>query len=415
MKLQAPKGTDDNYLENTEVWHYVEKIASDIFNLSNFKEIRTPIFEYTEVFARGVGESTDIVNKEMYTFEKGERSYTLRPENTAGVVRAYIQNGLFKRPSPQKLWYCGPMFRYERPQGGRRRQFHQIGMEMFGVAGASADAEVILTAMKLFKKLKLSNLTLHLNNIGCPSCRNEYKENIKRSLDGKLDKLCEDCHRRYNTNPLRLLDCKNEACQAIYSEEPTNRVINSEFICDQCKTNYEDLIEILKEAKIEYKFNKKLVRGLDYYNGPVFEITSDNLGAQNAICGGGRYDGLVSLLGGPDTPAVGWALGMERLTSLMQYDHEDKVDAFIVTDNHNKAVVLADILRNSNLKVEMGFSGSNFRKQLDKANKFNAKYAIIMGSEEIEKNFYTVKNLKTGDQFQYDISDMIACLITNKE
>ena len=192
-------------------------------------------------------------------------------------------------------------------------------------------------------------------------------------------------------------------------------MINSEFICDKCKTNYEDLIEILKEAKIEYKFKRTLVRGLDYYNGPVFEITSDNLGAQNAICGGGRYDGLVSLLGGPDTPAVGWALGMERLTSLIQYEHEDKLDAFIVTDNHNKAVVLADILRNSNLKVEMGFSGSNFRKQLDKANKFNAKFAVIMGTEEIEKNFYTVKNLKTGDQFQYDISDMIACLITNKE
>lgn len=415
MSLQAPKGTDDNFLENTNVWQYVEKLASEIFELSNFKEIRTPIFEYTEVFARGVGESTDIVNKEMYTFEKGNRSYTLRPENTAGVVRAYIQNGLFKRPSPQKLWYNGPMFRYERPQGGRRRQFHQIGMEMFGVAGASADAEVILTAMKLFKKLKLSNLTLHLNNIGCPSCRNEYKENIKKSLDGKLDKLCEDCHRRYNTNPLRLLDCKNDTCQAIYSEEPTNSVINSDFICDVCKRNYEDLIVILKEAKIAYEFNKKLVRGLDYYNGPVFEITSDNLGAQNAICGGGRYDGLVKLLGGPDTPAVGWALGMERLTSLLEYEYEEKIDAFIVTDNHNKAVVLADILRNSNLKVEMAFNGSKFKKHLDKANKFNAKFAIIIGSDEVENNYYTVKNLKTGDQFQYDISDMIACLITNKD
>ncbi|MGD9580854.1 MAG: histidine--tRNA ligase [Vampirovibrionia bacterium] len=415
MKLQAPKGTDDNFLENTNVWHYVEKTASEIFELSNFKEIRTPIFEYTEVFARGVGESTDIVNKEMYTFEKGDRSYTLRPENTAGVVRAYIQNGLFKRPAPQKLWYCGPMFRYERPQGGRRRQFHQIGMEMFGIANASADAEVILTAMKLFKRLNLSNLTLHLNNIGCPACRNDYKEKIKESLKDKLDKLCDDCKRRYNTNPLRLLDCKNETCQNIYSEEPTNSIINSDFICDTCKSNYDDLIFILDESKIDYKFNKKLVRGLDYYNGAVFEITSDNLGAQNAICGGGRYDGLVKLLGGPDTPAVGWALGMERLTSLLQYEKEEKIDAFIVTDNHNRAVVLADILRNSKLKVEMAFSGSKLGKQLEKANKFNAKFAVIMGSEELENNYYTVKNLQTGDQFKYEISDMIACLITNKE
>ena len=380
-----------------------------------FKEIRTPIFEYTELFKRGVGESTDIVNKEMYTFNKGDRSYTLRPENTAGVVRAFIQQGMSRRPAPQKLWYKGPMFRYERPQGGRRRQFHQIGIEMFGVENASADAEVILVAMRLLKKLKLSNLTLHLNNIGCPECRNAYKDEIKNSLKDKLQKLCEDCQRRYETNPLRLLDCKVETCQSIFSEEPTNSVVNKDFICEKCKTNYDELIKILQDAQIKFVFNNKLVRGLDYYNGPVFEITSDNLGAQNAVCGGGRYDGLVQLLGGTPTHATGWALGVERLVSLLSLKIQDSIDVFIVSDQLRQATILADTLRNSGLKVDMAFSTQKFAKQLDKANKLNAQFAIMLGSEEVEKDFYTIKNLSTGDQYQYDISDTIACIMANKQ
>lgn len=414
MKLQAPKGTKDIYFEEANIWAYVEQIAQEIFELGNFKEIRTPTFEYTELFARGVGESTDIVNKEMYSFEKEKRSYTLRPENTAGVVRAYIQGGLFKRLSPQKLWYKGPMFRYERPQSGRQRQFHQIGMEMFGVACGAADAEVILIALKLFKKLKLTNLTLHLNNIGCPICRNDYKNEIKVSLKDKLDKLCEDCQRRYNVNPLRLLDCKIETCQDIFSQEPTASVINKDFICDTCKTNYQDLITILNGAKVDYVFNNKLVRGLDYYNGPVFEITSDQLGAQNTVCGGGRYDGLIELLGGPPTPGVGWALGMERLVSLLSLTPEETLDVYIVSDQQNEAVLLADLLRNSNIKTELSFSSSKFGKQLDKANKLNAKFAVILGEEELKNDYYTVKVLSTGDQYQYGISDTIACILENK-
>ncbi|MEW5820519.1 MAG: histidine--tRNA ligase [Cyanobacteriota bacterium] len=415
MKIQAPKGTKDIFFEETKAWQYIENIARELFEMANFHEIRTPVFEYTELFARGVGESTDIVNKEMYSFDKEKRSYTLRPENTAGVVRSYIQNGLFKTSSPQKLWYKGPMFRYERPQAGRQRQFHQIGIEMFGIDGGSADAEVILVAMRLFKKLKLTNLTLHLNNIGCPQCRNDYKETIKTSLKDEYNNLCEDCHRRYQVNPLRLLDCKSEKCQEIFSKEPTFSVINKDFICDICKNNYNDLLEILKDAGVETKFNNKLVRGLDYYNGPVFEITSENLGAQNAVCGGGRYDGLVELLGGPSTPGVGWALGMERLISLINFEEQNYLDVFIVSDHLKESLLLADLLRGNKVKVDMAFSKAKFGKQLDKANKLNAKFAIILGDDEIEQGFYTIKNLSTGDQFRYnEISDTIACILTNK-
>lgn len=414
MKFQTPKGTKDIYYEEARLWQFVERVAQETCELANFKEIRTPVFEYTELFARGVGETTDIVNKEMYTFVQQDRSFTLRPENTAGVVRAYIQGGLFKRPSPQKLWYKGPMFRYERPQSGRYRQFHQIGMEMFGISDASADAEVILVALKLFKNLNLKNLSLNLNNIGCPECRQKYKDEIKESLKGKLDRLCGDCKNRYNTNPLRLLDCKIESCQEIYSQEPTNSVINKDFICEKCSTNFELLKEILTMAKVDYKMNKKLVRGLDYYNGPVFEILAEGLGAQNAICGGGRYDGLVELLGGPSTYAVGWALGVERIVSLLSAQEEEKLDVYVVSDSKKEALILADILRNSNLKVEIDFSTSKIKKQLYKANNFNAKFAVIIREEERNNNSYTVKNLKTGDQFTYDISDTISCLINNK-
>jgi histidyl-tRNA synthetase len=414
MKLQTPRGTKDIAFEEVKLWQSVEEVAQKTFELGNFEEIRTPAFEYTEVFARGVGETTDIVNKEMYTFEKGDKSLTLRPENTAGVVRAYIQNGYFKRPLPQKFWYKGPMFRYERPQSGRQRQFHQLGIELFGVAGAAADAEVILVALQLFKKLRLPGLTLHLNNIGCPECRTIYKEKIKDSLKDRLYNLCEDCQIRYFKNPLRLLDCKIVTCQNIYSEEPVNSIINQEFICDTCKTNYNNLIEILEKANVSYQFNSKLVRGLDYYNGPVFEITSYALGAQNAVCGGGRYDGLVKLLGGPSTPGVGWALGMERLISLINTTVEKQIDAYIVSDNYNDAVVLADRLRNAGIKTDLNFSKSKFSKQLDKANKLNATYAIILGSEEIEKGYYTVKKLSTGDQYIYSIEDTIACILHNR-
>lgn len=413
MKIQAPKGTKDIYFEDAKKWQYIETTAQTIFELANFQEIRTPIFEYTELFDRGVGESTDIVNKEMYSFIKEERNYSLRPENTAGVVRAYIQGGLHKLATPQKLWYKGPMFRYERPQSGRQRQFHQLGIEVFGIANSTADAEVILVALRFLKALKLTDLTLHINNIGCPQCRQDYKDKIKQSLANKLGELCEDCSKRYNNNPLRLLDCKNEKCQDIYSTEPVKSIIDSEFICNTCQSNYTNLIDILEFANVNFKYNKKLVRGLDYYNGTVFEITSDSLGSQNAICGGGRYDGLVELLGGNPTPAVGWAMGMERIISLLSYSKQESLDVYIVTDQPKQAIVLADILRGCKFKLDINFSNTKFGNQLEKANKLNAKFAVIIGSEEVSNNYYTVKNLSSGDQYKYSISDTIACLLEN--
>ncbi|MCK7515988.1 MAG: histidine--tRNA ligase [Desulfobacterales bacterium] len=313
MELKAPKGTKDILPSESEIWQYMEDKARFILDKSNYKEIRTPIFEATELFARGVGQSTDIVNKEMYTFIQKERSLTLRPENTAGVARAFIEHGMRKLPMPLKLWYKGPMFRYERPQAGRQRQFHQLGIELFGVEDASADAEVIQIAIRYLQELKIANLSLEINNIGCPECRNEHKERIKDAVREKLPEFCEDCQVRFEKNPLRMLDCKVEKCKSILASDVIDAIIKEDYQCDGCSAHFSQLQEYLKALNIEFKINKMLVRGLDYYNRTVFEITSSNLGAQNAVCGGGRYDPLVEMLGGQPVPAVGWAMGMERL------------------------------------------------------------------------------------------------------
>ena len=299
MKYSAPKGTKDILPSESEIWQYMEDKARYILEKSDYREIRTPIFEATEVFSRGVGASTDIVNKEMYTFVQKDRNLTLRPENTAGVVRAFIENGMFKLPSPLKLWYKGPMFRYERPQAGRQRQFHQLGVEVFGVKEASADAEVIKLAMWYLNELKISNLSLEINNIGCPACREEYKNKIKEKVKEQLPLFCEDCQLRFEKNPLRILDCKNDKCKDMLSSEDVDEIIKSDYLCSECSEHFTLLQEYLKALNIDYTINKMLVRGLDYYNKTVFEITSTNLGSQNAVCGGGRYDPLVEILGGP--------------------------------------------------------------------------------------------------------------------
>lgn len=315
--IKVLKGTKDILPQEVEQWHRLEKNALEIFTKYGYKEIRTPIFEMTELFARGVGDTTDIVNKEMYTFEKSERSLTLRPENTAGVVRSFIENGMSRLSAPVKLWYKGPMFRYERPQAGRQRQFHQVGVEMFGIKDPTADAEVIAMAVDYLKSLGLNDLEVEINSLGCPTCREEYKKKIKEVLKPEFDNLCEDCQNRYEKNPLRLLDCKVESCKEIFAKPEIRKVIQSDFICEDCAKHYKDLKSYLDKLGIKYVENKLLVRGLDYYNRTVFEIKSNNLGSQNAVCGGGRYDSLVRNLGGEDTPAVGWAMGMERLNSLL--------------------------------------------------------------------------------------------------
>ena len=395
--IKVQKGTKDILPAEMPVWHFMEDEARKIFTEYGAKEIRTPIFEATELFARGVGDTTDIVNKEMYTFEKSERSLTLRPENTAGVVRAFIENGMHRLSAPVKLWYKGPMFRYERPQAGRQRQFHQVGVEVFGIKQATADAEVILMAVNYLKALGLNDLSVELNSLGCPECRETFKTKLKAVIKPYLSELCPDCQARYEKNPLRLLDCKVEECKAIYAKPEIQEVIQSDFICDDCANHFNELKGYLDALNINYSINKLLVRGLDYYNRTVFEIKSNNLGSQNAVCGGGRYDSLVRNLGGEDTPAIGFAMGMERLASLIGQREAEKTTAFVVSNNTLEAIKLTEELRGQNVTAEFDLTNKKFVKQLEKASKV-AKYALILGEDEISAGKVTVKNLDTSEQ-----------------
>lgn len=397
MSIKAPKGTKDILPSEIVNWQFIEEAAKDVFSKANFKEIRTPIFEDTDLFERGVGDTTDIVNKEMYTFLKSDRSLTLRPENTAGVVRAYLEHNFHRESPPIKFWYKGPMFRYERPQAGRQRQFHQIGVEMFGVQDASADAEVIMLASKFLNKLGLNDLVVEINSLGCNVCRAEYKEQLKKAIAPFLDGLCDDCKNRYEKNPLRILDCKNETCNKLFEEYHLKDVVSGIKLCDECSEHYTQLKSYLDALNIKYVENTFLVRGLDYYTKTVFEIKSNNLGSQNAVCGGGRYDGLVETLGGIHTPAVGWAMGVERLNSLIPQIEESKIDYFVVSDNKTEAVKLTQKLRNAGFSAEFDYNSRKFAKQLEKASKI-AKNAVIIGEDEIANNYLTVKNLETSQQ-----------------
>ena len=396
-KINVLKGTKDILPQDVEMWHFVEENALKVFSSFGVKEIRTPIIESTDLFQRGVGETTDIVNKEMYTFEKSERSITLRPENTAGVVRSYIENGMHRLPSPVKLWYKGPMFRYERPQAGRQRQFHQVGVEMFGIAQPSADAEIILMAENFLKSIGLDDLDVEINSLGCPKCRAQFKENLKNVIRPYLNDLCEDCQSRFEKNPLRLLDCKVPQCQEIFSKPEIQKVITSDFLCDECSQHYAQLKNYLNELDVKYSENKHLVRGLDYYTRTVFEIKSNNLGSQNAVCGGGRYDNLVEELGGEPTPAIGFAMGMERLISLLKEKEPVKLDGYIVSNNTTEALKLAQELRLQGFNIEMDLSNKKFTKQLEKASKV-ANFALILGEDEINNNKVSIKNLNTSEQ-----------------
>jgi len=396
--LQRPKGTQDIVGEDTYRWSSVESLCREMFHQARFQEIRTPIFESTDLFERGVGEGTDIVSKEMYTFEKSERSLTLRPEGTAGVVRSFVEQGMSRWPKPVKLFYMGPMFRYERPQAGRQRQFHQIGVELFGPESAAADAEVILLAWRLFEKLQLPGLTLEVNNIGTPACRELFKAGLRERVEPYLTELCSDCQTRFNTNPLRMLDCKVPTCRAIYARPEIIEFLESDFGNEDSQKHFADLLDILTSLEIPYKRNFSLVRGLDYYTKTVFEITATHLGAQNAVCGGGRYDRLMSDLGGPATPAVGWALGQERLMALVGELPRPGLDFYIVTDVHTAAFPLAEKLRALGAIVEVDLSFQNFGKQLERAHRFNAANTLVLGSDEVSSDSVQVRNVSTKEQ-----------------
>lgn len=404
--IKVQKGTKDILPQEMSLWHKMEDEARRIFSNAGYGELRTPIFEATELFARGVGDTTDIVNKEMYTFEKSERSLTLRPENTAGVVRSFIENGMHRLSAPVKLWYKGPMFRYERPQAGRQRQFHQVGVEMFGIKDATADAEVIQLAVSYLNALGLNDLEVEINSLGCPECRENFKSKLKEVLKPYFNELCEDCQVRYEKNPLRLLDCKVESCKAIFEKPEVKAVIQGDFICENCANHFEELKSYLDVLGIKYSVNKLLVRGLDYYNRTVFEIKSNNLGSQNAVCGGGRYDSLVKNLGGEDTPAIGFAMGMERLYSLMQKTDECKLDAYVVSTDKTEALKMVKYLRDNNKKADFDFTGKKFTKQMEKASKV-ADYAVILGEDEIKNNTVSVKNLSSSEQITIPQAELL--------
>jgi histidyl-tRNA synthetase len=396
--IQAPKGTQDLLPKDLTTWQFVEQTTKTVFERNNFLEIRTPIFESTDLFERGVGESTDIVNKEMYTFEKSDRSLTLRPESTAGVVRAYIQHGMDRWPTPVKLYYMGPMFRYERPQAGRQRQFHQIGVELFGLDTPQSDAAVILLAMELFTALDVPQLALEINNVGCFDCRSQFRESLKSLLFQHLEILCEDCQRRFHTNPLRMLDCKNPTCKALYATPEISDFLAQDHTCEACQNHYQTLLGILTACNVPYHHNKMLVRGLDYYTRTVFEITSTHLGAQNTVCGGGRYNGLVKTLGGPDTPAIGWALGVERLVSLMVPSETKPLNFYVVSDDPAQGLILSRDIQAQGFSVEVDLSGKAMKKQLERANKLGAEQVVILGESERQENQVTLKQMATGTQ-----------------
>lgn len=403
--LQAPRGTKDIFGDELYLWAKIENLIRQSFYNFNFDEIRTPMFEKTELFNRSVGEFSDIVTKEMYTFnDKAGRSLTLKPEATAAIVRALLQNNLIL--TAPKLFYFTPAFRYERPQAGRYREFHQCGAEFFNMPDPICDAEMISLAYEILNLLGLKNFTLKINSIGCKKCRSIYNDKLKNFLSDNLQVLCTDCQNRFESNPLRILDCKNESCKKILANAPS--ILN--FLCDDCKNHFENVMDNLNNLSIPYEIDDKIVRGLDYYNRTVFEFIYDGL----AICGGGRYDNLVEELGGPKTCAVGFAFGFERLISLLKAqnlfsDCKKKVELFIGTIGNaaiQKSSQIAFALRKKNFVVEYNATEKSIKSQIKTASKLDAKYFIAIGDDEINSNTAKIKNLDTRQETEINIDQL---------
>ncbi len=404
LLTSAPRGTKDILPAASAQWQELEKIIRQLCSRFGYQEIRTPVFEHTELFIRGIGETTDVVEKEMYTFtDRGERSLTLRPENTASVVRAYLENKLYgEAEQPTKLFYLGPMFRYDRPQAGRYRQFHQFGVEVLGAAAPTVDAEAIALAIHLFQGLGLTELTLFINSVGCPTCRPAYREALQSYLRPQLDSLCSDCKSRFDRNPMRILDCKSEACRQASQGAPQML----ECLCPECHDHFTGLKALLEAADISYSINTNLVRGLDYYTKTAFEIQYAPLGAQSAVCGGGRYDGLVSQCGGPDTPGIGFAVGLERLLLALEKQdllpattrHSDVFIAPLGKEQTPPAFALLLQLRKEGLTADMDFLGRSLKAQLKQANRQKARFALLLGEEECASQQVQLKDLETGEQ-----------------
>lgn len=419
MKYNLSRGTKDILPEEIPFWHHIESTSRSLFDLYNYQEIRTPIFEVTELFERSIGDNSDIVEKEMYTFtDKGNRRLTLRPEGTAPIARAYIQNSMFKKEPNSKLYYIGPMFRYERPQAGRFRQFHQIGVENLGNAHPFSDAEVISLGVHLFDELGLSGLSVSINSVGCKVCRPVIEERLKQFIGASLQCLCDDCKRRFNANPLRILDCKNPTCRTYFSGMPNIQ----DSHCHECRDHFNSVVEYIDALRIPFHINPQLVRGLEYYTRTTFEIVSEHLGAQNAICGGGRYDLLVNQIGGPPTPAVGLAFGIERavmvlkeLSDLIKQKEPTVFVAPIGFEQQTKCFYLVDELRRAGIKCEIDYSKSDIKSLLKKANKLQSEFALIYGEDEAQKNSIIVKHMKDGQQKELPWDQVVEYLCNEQQ
>ena len=411
LLTKAVRGTRDILPSESNKWRFVQDVMLNEAKLYGFKEIITPVFEHTELFDRGVGDDTDIVQKEMYTFEdKGGRSLTLKPEGTVAAARAMLEHGLFNEALPVKLAYVVPCYRYEKPQSGRYREFHQFGVEMFGAASPAADAEIICLAKTLFERLGISNLSLEINSIGCPECRKNYQAALKDYFSAHKSDLCSTCLERLDRNPMRIVDCKSPVCQKI-SENAPNII---DFLCTDCQKHFDDVKIYLDNSNIEYKINPKIVRGLDYYTRTVFEFVAENDAQRGLVCGGGgRYDGLVGEISDVSMPAVGFGIGIERLLLLMESQKievpaPEPCDVFIAAadaDSYFKALVLAKLLREASFCAEFDVVGRSLKAQLKYADKINARFCLVLGQNELECGKAEIKNMVTGEKFGVRLDD----------
>lgn len=410
---KAIKGTKDVLPKDAYKNQYIESTALDVAERFGYKEIRTPVFEHTELFQRGVGDTTDVVQKEMYTFDdKGGRSITLRPEGTAGAARSYLENGLCNEALPQKVCYITSCYRYEKPQAGRLREFHQFGIECFGTSSPLADAEIIALASTIFNELGVKDLSLEINSIGCPECRAKYHEALKEYFRERKDELCDTCNERLERNPMRILDCKSPICSEIAKDAP----VVLDYLCDECREHFEAVKGYLTAQNIEFTVNPHIVRGLDYYTKTVFEFVSNSIGAQGTVCGGGRYDGLIEELGGQKTPSLGFGMGLERLMLLMEAQNcefpKDKVpDLFIVALGDKatlKAVEIAKDMRAEGYACLYDLNGRSLKAQMKYANKLGAKYVIVLGDKEVEEKIATLKNMKDGEETEIALDTFVS-------
>ena len=417
--INIPKGTKDVLPLESYKWQFAENTARDVCRLFNFREIRTPVFEHTELFTRSIGDDTDVVKKEMYTFlDKGERSITLKPEGTAPVARSFVENSLDSYSLPLKMFYITPVFRYENPQAGRLREHHQFGVELYGGDNAQLDFEVISLAHTFLSKMGVKDLVLNLNSIGCDKCRKKYNEALKQYLFSRLDDMCPTCRERFERNPMRILDCKVPNCKKIVDNAP----VILDFICEDCSNHFVELQNLLQESGIEFCINPKIVRGLDYYTKTVFEFVTNSLGAQGTVCGGGRYNNLVESVGGKSTPCVGFGLGLERLLMLLDkigvsIEDNNRPDVFVVCQNESLLSYCRKIvasLRMQGICAETEYTGRSVKAQFRYADKQNSRYVIVIGDTEVQSNNVVIKRLSDGRQDEIMINNIASYIMENK-